>query len=305
VVGGVLALGVLALAAASAPVITPADPYRPLLGERLQPPRPGHLLGQDALGRDVLARVLHGGRISLAVGGATVLLSLIAGIALGAAAGYAGGWVEEALGRIIDVLLAFPGLLLAIALAAILGPSLVNVVLALSLLGWTGYARLARAEVAAYRQRDYVLAARALGASHGRIIVRHLLPSAGPTLLVQATFGMGSAILAEASLSFLGLGAPAPLPSWGSMIDEGRAFLLVAPHLTLFPGVALAVTVLVLQLVGDGLRDLLDTSRPKTSRVAERARECGPRVTPGPHAAAGKASAANENAPFQESPDDT
>lgn len=258
VVAGVLGLGLLGLGAAAAPLITAADPYRASLGERLQPPHAGHPLGQDALGRDVLARVLRGGRISLAVGGATVALSLLAGVMLGAAAGYAGGWVEEALGRVIDVLLAFPGLLLAIALAAVLGPSLGNVVLALSLLGWTSYARLARAEVAALRRREFVQAASALGAGPGRIIVRHLLPLAAPTLLVQATFGMGGAILAEASLSFLGLGAPAPLPSWGAMIDEGRAFLLVAPHLTVFPGLALAGTVLILQLLGDGLRDLLD-----------------------------------------------
>jgi peptide/nickel transport system permease protein len=255
---GTLCLALLGLASAAAPLITTADPYRTSLTERLHPPRSAHPFGQDALGRDVLARVLYGGRISLAVGGAAVALSLLVGVLLGAFAGYAGGWVEEALGRVIDVLLAFPGLLLAIALAAVLGPSLANVVLALSLLGWTGYARLARAELAAHRQREFALAARGLGASHGRIIARHLLPAAAPALLVQATFGMGSAIVAEASLSFLGLGAPAPLPSWGAMIDEGRAFLLVAPHLTLFPGLALAVTVLVLQLVGDGLRDLLD-----------------------------------------------
>jgi peptide/nickel transport system permease protein len=258
VVSGAVVLGLLTLAAAAAPLIARTDPYHLALEERLRPPHTAHPLGQDALGRDVLARVLYGARISLAVGAATVALSLLVGVALGAAAGYAGGWVEEVLGRIIDVLLAFPGLLLAIALAAVLGPSLVNVVLALSLLGWTGYARLARAEVVAYRQREFALAARALGAGHGRIITRHLLPAAAPTLLVQATFGLGSAIVAEASLSFLGLGAPAPLPSWGAMIDEGRAFLLVAPHLTIFPGAALAATVLVLQLIGDGLRDLLD-----------------------------------------------
>jgi peptide/nickel transport system permease protein len=254
----VVGLGLLGLAAAGAPLITAANPYRPELGERLRPPRGEHPLGQDALGRDVLARVLHGSRISLAVAAATVALSLAIGVALGAAAGYAGGWVDGVLVRLIDVLLAFPGLLLAIALAAVLGPSLGNVVLALSVLGWTGYARLTRAEVAALRRRDFVQAAVALGAGPGRIVVRHLLPLAAPPLLVQATFGMSGAIVAEASLSFLGLGAPSPLPSWGAMLDEGRAFLLVAPHLTLFPGLALAGTVLVLQLLGDGLRDLLD-----------------------------------------------
>ncbi len=255
---GALLLVLLGLGAAAAPLVAPADPYVPELAARLAPPRAGHRLGQDSLGRDVLARVLHGARISLAVGAVTVTLALALGVTLGAAAGYRGGWVDETLARVIDVLLAFPGLLLAIALAAVLGPSLRNVVLALTLLGWTGYARLARAEVAALRRRDFVQAAEALGAGAPRIVVRHLLPLAAPALLVQATFGMAGAIVAEASLSFLGLGAPPPLPSWGAMIDEGRPFLLVAPHLTLCPGLALALTVLALQLLGDGLRDLLD-----------------------------------------------
>jgi peptide/nickel transport system permease protein len=272
VVGGLVGLGLLGLAAAGAPLITSADPYRPALRERLRPPRTAHPLGQDALGRDVFARVLHGGRISLAVAVATVALSLAVGVTLGTAAGYAGGRLDEALVRVIDVLLAFPGLLLAIALAAVLGPSLGNVVLALSALGWTGYARLARAEAAALRRRDFVQAAVALGAGPARIVVRHVLPLAASPLLVQATFGMSGAIVAEASLSFLGLGAPSPLPSWGAMIDEGRAFLLVAPHLTVFPGLALAGTVLVLQLLGDGLRDLLDVrDGTGSSRASPRA----------------------------------
>ena len=258
VVAGVLVLATLVLAAIAAPVLAPVDPFGTALEARLQPPAPGHRLGRDSLGRDVLARVLYGARISLAVGAATVALSLAIGVALGALAGYRGGWLDELVGRLIDVLLAFPGLLLAIALAAVLGPGLRNVVLALSLLGWTGYARLTRAEVAALRRREFVAAAEALGAGPVRVVVRHLLPLAAPLLLVQATFGMGGAIVAEAGLSFLGLGAPAPLPSWGAMIDEGRAFLLVAPHLVLFPGLALAATVIGLQLLGDGLRDLLD-----------------------------------------------
>jgi peptide/nickel transport system permease protein len=256
VAAGLGFLALLALGAAVGPRAFPLDPYATALGERLRPPSATHPLGQDALGRDVLARVVYGARISLGVGAAAVLLSLVIGVALGAVAGYAGGWADEAIGRLIDVFLAFPGLLLAIALAAALGPSLVHVVLALALLGWTGYARLARTEVGALTARDFVLAARALGAAPSRIVVRHVLPLAAPTLCVQAAFGMASAIVAEASLSFLGLGAPPPLPSWGSMIDEGRPFLLVAPHLTVFPGVALAATVLALQLLGDGLRDL-------------------------------------------------
>jgi len=255
---GALGLGVLALLAVAAPLLAPDSPYAPDLAARLQSPDLAHPLGRDSLGRDVLSRVLYGGRISLAVGASTVVLSLLVGVALGASAGLRGGWADEVLARVIDVFLAFPGLLLAIALAAVLGPSVANVVLALSLLGWTTYARLTRVEVAALRRREFVAAAEALGAGPVRVGVRHILPLVAPSLLVQATFGMSGAIVAEASLSFLGLGAPPPLPSWGAMLDEGRPFLLVAPHVTLFPGLALALTVLVLQLLGDGLRDWLD-----------------------------------------------
>ena len=255
---GGLALLALCLAGLAAPLVAPADPLATTLHERLRPPDGTHPLGRDALGRDVLSRLLHGARVSFLVGVATLAISLLIGVALGAAAGWAGGWLDEALVRLIDVFLAFPGLLLAIALAAVLGPSLTNVVLALSLLGWPGYARLARAEVAALRRREFVHAAEALGARPARIVLAHVLPLAVPTLLVQATFGMAGAIVAEASLSFLGLGVAPPTPSWGSMIAEGRTFLLVAPHVILFPGLALAATVLALQLLGDGLRDVLD-----------------------------------------------
>src|SRR5262249_46727281 len=214
-------LALLAVAAVAAPLLTPADPYAPALEERLRPPGPGHPLGQDALGRDVLARILHGARISLLVGVVTVGLSVAAGLALGAAAGYAGGWLDEVVMRGIDLLLAFPGLLLAIALAAVLGPSVRNVVLALSLLGWTGYARLVRAEVAALRRREFVHAAEALGARPGRIILRHLLPVVAPSVLVQATFGMAGAIVAESSPSLLRPAAPPPLPPSGAPCDAG------------------------------------------------------------------------------------
>ena len=263
---GVATLLLLALAGAVAPWLAPAGPYAADLTGRLGTPSDAHLFGQDTLGRDVLARVLYGARISLGVGAATVVLSLAAGTLLGCVAGYAGGWVDEGLARVIDVLLAFPGLLLAIALAALRGPSLPNVVLALSVLGWTGYARLARAAVMTLRRREFVEAALALGATPVRIVCRHLLPLAAPMLLVQATFGMAGAIIAEGSLSFLGVGAPPPLPSWGAMIDEGRPFLLVAPHLVLFPGLALAVAVLALQLLGDGLRDVLDVRAEASAR---------------------------------------
>jgi peptide/nickel transport system permease protein len=261
IAGGVVALALLIAAAAAAPALAPADPYATDLEARLAPPDRAHPFGRDALGRDVLARVLHGARISLAVAAAAVLVSVAVGVGIGAAAGYAGGPVDEIVARGIDVLLALPGLLVAIALAAALGPSLGNVVLALSVLGWTGYARLARAQVAALRRRELVHAAEALGARPRRVVIRHILPLAAPALVVQATFGFAGAIVAESGLSFLGLGAPPPLPSWGAMIEEGRPFLLVAPHLVLFPGLALTATVLALQLLGDGLRDWVDVRR--------------------------------------------
>jgi len=248
----------LALAGTVVPLVVPLDPYATDLEARLGPPDREHPLGQDALGRDVLARLLRGARLSLSVGATVVLVSLTVGVVVGATAGWRGGWVDEAVVRVIDVLLAFPGLLLAIALAAVLGPSLRNVVLALGLLGWTGYARLTRAQVAALRRREFVQAAQALGGGPTRIVARHLLPLAAPALLVQATFGMASAIVAEASLSFLGVGVPPPLPSWGAMIDEARPFLVVAPHLVLAPGIALTLTVLGFQLLGDALGDLMD-----------------------------------------------
>jgi len=254
---GFVVVGALALAA----VALAGDPDRTEIGARLAAPSAAHWLGQDALGRDVLARLLYGARVSFAVAVVAVTLSLVVGVALGATAALAGGWTDLVIARTIDVVLAFPGLLLAIALAAVRGPGVANVVAALALLGWTGYARLTRGEIARFRQTTFAEAARALGASPTRLALRHLLPFATPAVLVQATFGLSAAIVAEASLSFLGLGVPPPTPSWGSMLDEGREFLLVAPHLVIAPGVALAATVLVLQLAGDRLRDRLDVRR--------------------------------------------
>lgn len=232
---------------------------------RLAGPSRGHWLGQDGLGRDVLARVELGARVSFGVAAAVVGISLVIGVGLGSVAALAGGWTDLVIARAIDVVLAFPGLLLAIALAAVRGPGVGNVVLALSVLGWTGYARLARSEAARIQRAPFVEAARALGASPLGLLGRHVLPLAAPALLVQATFGVSGAIIAEASLSFLGLGVPPPTPSWGTMLDEGRQFLLVAPHLVLAPGMALAATVLVLQLAGDRLRDHLDVRDPGTT----------------------------------------
>ena len=249
---------VVVVAALFGPIIAPFDPSTQQLALRLEGPTGLHWFGLDELGRDIFTRVLYGARISLLVGIVVVGVSATAGIALGAVAGYFGGRVDEVISRIIDVLLAFPGLLLAIALVAVLGPSLTNVVMALTLIGWVGYARLVRGQVLRARELEFVQAARALGATTPRILLRHIIPTTLPAVTVQATLGMGGAILNEASLSFLGLGVQPPTPSWGTMLNYGRGHLLDAPHLTIFPGVAIAILVLGFNFLGDGLRDALD-----------------------------------------------
>lgn len=261
--GGVVAAAVLA--AVVGPLVVGLDPSAQQLALRLEGPSWSHWFGLDELGRDIFTRVLHGARVSLLVSVIVVSISAGTGILIGSVAGYFGGLVDEAISRIIDILLAFPGLLLAIALVAVLGPGLANVVLALSLIGWVGYARLVRGQVLRAREFEFVQAARALGASTARILVRHVIPTAIPAVAVQAALGMGGAILSEAALSFLGLGVQPPTPSWGTMLNGGRLHLLDAPHLTVFPGVAIAVLVLGFNFLGDGLRDTLD---PVSSRVA-------------------------------------
>lgn len=246
------------LAAVLGPWLAPFDPSTQELALRLEGPTGLHWFGLDELGRDIFARVLSGARISLLVGLVVVGVSATIGIAMGSVAGYFGGRIDEAISRLIDILLAFPGLLLAIALVAVLGPSLTNVVLALSLIGWVGYARLVRGQVLRARELEFVQAARALGATTSRILTRHVIPTTLPAVTVQATLGMGGAILAEAALSFLGLGVQPPTPSWGTMLNYGRGHLLDAPHLTIFPGIAIAILVLGFNFLGDGLRDALD-----------------------------------------------
>ena len=253
--GTLLLLTVLAL---FAPLIAPHHPLRQNLSEDLIAYSADHPLGTDKLGRDILSRILHGGRISLLVGVATVSLSLIIGFCVGSLSGFFGGWIDQLLMRLVDILVAFPGILLAIAFTAVLGPGLDHVVIALCLIGWTSYARLVRGEILALREREFVQAARALGCHPKRIILRHLLPNLLPPLLIQSTFGLAAAIVAEGSLSFLGLGVEPPTPSWGSMLNDGRQFLLVAPHLTTYPGLAIMLTVLALNLVGDALQERLD-----------------------------------------------
>jgi len=251
------------LGALFAPWLSPAPPDAQDLDRRLASPSPGHPLGTDELGRDVLARVLYGARASLTVALAVVVLAGAVGTLLGATAGYAGGAWDRMVGIASDACLAFPGTLLAIALVAALGPALRYVVLALVSLGWVGYARLVRAQVLRLREEEFVLAARALGAGPARILLRHILPNLLPALLVQASASMAGAILAESSLSFLGLGLQPPTPSWGAMVDAGRAHLLDAPHVAVFPGLALSLTVLALNFAGDALADRLD---PRAAR---------------------------------------
>ena len=251
------------LAAAIGPTLSPYDPSAQELARRLEAPSLSHPLGLDELGRDILARLLAGARISLLVGLAVVSVSSAVGMLMGSIAGYFGGRVDDVISRLVDVLMAFPGILLAIALVAVLGPSLTNVVLALSVIGWVGYARLVRGQALRARELDFVQAARALGAGSGRIVLRHVLPTAFPAVVVQATLGMAGAIIAEASLSFLGLGVQPPTPSWGTMLDAGRAHLFDAPHLTIFPGLAIALLVLGFNFLGDGLRDRVDPKLAK------------------------------------------
>jgi peptide/nickel transport system permease protein len=255
-----------------APWLAPADPGALVLAERLAPPSAEHPLGRDELGRDVLSRLLHGARVSLLVGVSVVALAGSLGALVGLLAGWAGGRVDGLLMRITDVFLAFPGILLAIALVAVLGPALEHVVLALVVVGWVGYARLARGQALKLRRQEFVLAARAAGVATPRLLVAHLLPNVLPVLVVQATLGVAGAILAEAGLSFLGLGLQPPAASWGAMINAGRSHLLDAPHVALFPGLAILWTVVGLNLLGDGLLHRLSPHREAAAPTDESVR---------------------------------
>ncbi|MCA1563559.1 MAG: ABC transporter permease [Acidobacteria bacterium] len=263
---GTLIVSAAILAALLGPWISPHDPTAQVLALRLEGPSISHPFGLDELGRDILSRVLAGARVSLLVGLAVVSVSSVLGVLLGSIAGYFRGGIDDVISRVIDVLMAFPGILLAIAIVAVLGPSLVNVVLALSVIGWVGYARLVRGQALRTRELEFVQAARALGARSPRILLWHVVPSAIPAVIVQATLGMAGAIIAEAALSFLGLGVQPPTPSWGTMLDAGRAHLFDAPHLTIFPGMAIAVLVLGFNFLGDGLRDRYDPRQAPVAR---------------------------------------
>jgi peptide/nickel transport system permease protein len=256
---GVVLLSVFLLAGIAAPWLAPYNPAAIDLVHRLESPSTTHLAGTDELGRDTLSRLLWGARLSLAVSVTVVSVSLALGLVVGGLAGYWGGWIDSTLTTFgMNTFMALPGILLAIAFAAFLGPGFTNLVLALAIGGWAGYARLVRAQVMAVRDREYVDAARALGAGGLRIFFRHILPNIIQPILVQGAIGMAGVILAEAMLSFLGLGLPAPTPSWGAMLNDARLHLFDSPHLVLFPAVAVAGAVLGFNFLGDALRDQLD-----------------------------------------------
>jgi peptide/nickel transport system permease protein len=249
----------LVVIALGAPLIAPASPTAQDLPARLEAPSVAHWMGTDELGRDILSRIIYGARVSMIVSVSVVLGAGIVGLAIGALAGYFGGWLDRLVNIVlINAFLSFPGILLAIAFAAFLGPGLGKVILALVVTGWAGYARLARAQILQAKEMEYVLAARAVGASDARILLRHLLPNILQPVLVQATIAMAGAILAESTLSFLGVGVLAPMPSWGAMLNDARGHLFDAPHLVIFPALAVMTAVLAFNLLGDALRDWMD-----------------------------------------------
>lgn len=249
------------LAAVFAPLIATHDPLAMSLPDQYAPPGADHFFGLDQNGADVFSRVVYGARVSLLVAFTVVGVGLAVGLIVGSVAGYFGGWLDLLLMRIIDMLYAFPGFLLALALVAVLGPSLGNLILAMCITSWTAYARLVRGEVLHLRSKEYILGARALGAGSIRILVLHIWPNLVGPLAVQATFGMAGTIIAESGLSFLGLGVPPDVPTWGSLLNAGRGVLIEAPHVSIFPGFAILFLVLGFNLFGDGLRDRLDPRR--------------------------------------------
>jgi len=266
---GMIILGFLVFVAIFAPILAPYDPIKPIRTvKRRSPPcihllgcaadQPQHFFGIDSNQRDLFSRIIFGSRLSLEIGVSTVTFAIIIGMALGAVSGYAGGWTDNVIMRLMDVLLAFPSLLLAIAIVAVLGPGLINALIAIAFVSIPVYARLMRASVLQVKDQDFVSASRALGSSPVGILSSHVLPNALTPLIVQATLGIASAILDAAALSFLGLGAAPPTPEWGLMLGEERNSVFNAPHLVFIPGIAIMLTVLAFNLLGDGLRDALD-----------------------------------------------
>ena len=257
-IAGMVILGLFLLTALLAPLLSPYDPIVQALVDRRQPPSAQHWLGTDDLGRDMLSRIVFGTRLSLQVGIVSVSLAIVVGALVGAVAGYLGGWFDALVMRLMDIMLAFPALLLAIAIVTILGPGLMNMLYAIAIVSIPAYARIVRASVLSVREQDFVLAALGIGATPGRVLFRHIVPNCLTPLIVQGTLGIGTAILDAAGLSFLGLGAQPPTPELGAMLGQGRAAVFTAPHIVLFPGIAIMLTVLGFNLLGDGLRDALD-----------------------------------------------
>ena len=257
-VGGMLMMIVIFLVAILAAGLSPYDPDKTDVSLKLRPPSSDHYLGTDQLGRDVFSRMLHGSRISLTVGFIAVAISIFVGVLVGATAGYYGGWADSFLMRFVDTMLCFPSFFLILTIVALLGPNIINIMVVIGITSWEGTARFVRAEFLSLRERDFVQAARSLGVKDLRIIFRHILPNALAPVFVTATLGVASAILIEASLSFLGFGVQPPAPSWGNILTEGRTYIFDAWWLTVFPGFAILFAVLSFNLVGDGLRDALD-----------------------------------------------
>lgn len=255
---GAIIIFFLAVIAILAPHITPYDPIELDLESRLSSPGGNHLMGTDNLGRDVLSRIIYGARISLSMATVVVVIVMLLGIAMGTTAGYFGGIIDGIIMRVVDVLLAFPNIILALVIAGILGPSLTNVMIALGAIWWVSYARIIRGSVLSVKEKEFVEAARAMGSSDAYIAIRHVLPNVLSPVIVLATLDMGHIILSIAALSFLGLGAQPPIPEWGTMLNEGRPFMETAPHLMIFPGLMIMITVLAFNFIGDGLRDALD-----------------------------------------------
>ena len=255
---GLLLVLLLALVALFAPFLSPRDPSAIDLSNRLVGPSAEHPLGTDQLGRDLLSRMIYGSRISLSVGFVAVGISVLIGIALGSIAGYFGGRIDTLLMRFVDIMLCFPTFFLILSVIALLEPNIFTIMAVIGVTSWMGVARLIRAEILSLKEQEFILAARAIGAGSFRIIVRHLIPNAITPVLVSATLGIAAAILVESSLSFLGIGVQPPTPSWGNILTEGKSVLGIAWWLTLFPGLAILITVLAYNLLGEGLRDLLD-----------------------------------------------
>lgn len=264
---GLVLAAVVLLAAVFAPLLSPYDPYAVQMEEALQPPSFGHPMGTDVMGRDVMSRLIYGARISMEVSILSRVLSLVLGTLLGLVAGYFGGKLDSLVMRLADVTLAYPALLLLIAVMAAVGPSRTSLVLALGVVGWAGVARIVRAQVLSIKEREFVMAVRSLGGRHTGILFRHLLPNCVSQLIIVFSMGLGMGIMAESSMSFLGLGAQPPLPSWGSMISSGLDYLRVAPWLSLAPGIGITLAVLGFNLLGDAFRDILD---PKLRNLAGR-----------------------------------